>query len=233
MEVSFKFNNGETGSEMVSAILALFGAQQALTNTQAATIVQAAHATPAAILAPADNPAVGTDPDDNGPAHAATHDSEGSPHDARIHSDKMTVTDKGVWRKRKGVAPGTIAQVQAELRAAGKYAAAPAPVAPPAMPPAVAPVAPPVAPAPVMPAMPPMIPVESAYTKFATFVASNLNSATNPQGRLSTDWVSQALASMGYAGPDGVGYMALLEKADADKVQAVHAAFAQALGVAI
>lgn len=232
MEVSLKFTAGETGAEIVAAVIAVFGNGPALNANQATAIVT--HGAPAThgSIAPIDNPAAGADPEDVGPTNNATHDTEGSPWDARIHSDKRTVTDKGVWRKRKGTPPHQITAVQNELRAAGKYAAigmppvAPAPVAAPAMPTM------PTAPA-TVPTMPTMPPVESAYTKFATFVASNLNSPANPQGRLTGDWVSQALASFGYAGTDGAGYMAMLEKEPADKVLAVHTAFANALGVAV
>lgn len=235
MEVSFKFNNGETGQEMAVAIMSLF-------SLNVGNIAAVPVTAQGAIINAADNPATGGEPEDTGPVNNATHDTEGSPWDSRIHSDKRTVTDKGVWRKRKGVPPQAVQGVQAELRAAGKYAAignppAAAPIAPPPAP-AAAPLAP--ATVPTMPAMPgalpgmpALAPVESAYTKFATFVASNLNSAANPQGRLTGEWVAQALASMGYAGTDGVGYMALLEKEPAEKVLSVHTAFANALGVAV
>lgn len=244
MEVSFKFNNGESGAEMVSAILALFGAQQTVT----------AAAVPAAPIAgatinPIDNPAAGGD--DSGPASNATHDAEGFPWDARIHSDKRTLTEKGIWRKRKGAPPHQISSVQAELRAAGKVIApsnapAPAPVAPTlpiggaAMPPQASvtmqqPLPLPGAPAgvPQMPTMPTMPPQETPYQKFVNFVAANMHSAQNPAGKLTEDWVSQALAAMGIVGSDGKGYIQLLEQQPAERIQQVHAAFGQALGVAV
>lgn len=234
MEVSFKFNNGETGQEMVAAILALFGASApaAITIAQPAT------------LAHADNPATGAEPDDTGAASTAQFDAEGSPWDARIHSDKRTMTDKNVWRKRKGTPPHTIAAVQAELKQTGKWqaAAAQAPVAPSAPPAAAqAPVAPPAAPVvptlptaqplPVAaaPALPPAAPVETPYTKLALFLASHTNSPANPAGRLTAEYISQCLTAWGYP----TGMLQSLEHDPADRIAAVHQAFAQALGVAV
>ncbi|RUW55631.1 hypothetical protein EOA32_01020 [Mesorhizobium sp. M1A.F.Ca.ET.072.01.1.1] len=86
----------------------------------------------------ADNSAPGTDDetgDDNGPVNpnAPNVDKNGLPWDERIHSGNKEMTDKGVWRKRRGVSAETVTAVEAELRAkmavAGN-AAAPAPAAP-------------------------------------------------------------------------------------------------------
>lgn len=231
MEVSFKFNNGETGQEMVSAILALFGAAPVAVSTpQPAT------------LNPADNPAVGADPDDTGAASTAQFDSEGSPWDARIHSDKRTMTDKNVWRKRKGTPPHTVAAVQAELKTQGKWQAPVAPPAPVQQPVAVVPAGPgatatvitpaaiaqplPITPAPVAAPLPP---VETPYTKLALFLASHTQSAHNPTGRLTEQYISDSLKHWGFVS----GMLQSLEHEPADKVQAVHNAFAQALGVAV
>lgn len=224
MEVSFKFNSGETGQEMVAAILALFGAAPA-----AARITQT-------VISPADNPATGADGDDAGPAHTGAYDTEGSPWDAAIHSDKKTVTDKGVWRKRKGVPPQQVAAKQAELKAAGKYAtAAPAaaPVAPttpaglPGLPglPATQPAG--------LPGLPALAPVETPYQKLVGFVAANMNSPANPAGRFTQEWISASLAQYGFKDPAGNGSLQALESAAPENVAAVHAAFAQALGVAV
>lgn len=236
MEVSFKFNAGETGQEMVAAILALFGATPAAISHAAAPQagLQAAQT-----ISPADNPAAGAGDDDAGQASAATHDTEGTPWDARIHSDKRTVTDKGVWRKRKSTPPTTINAVMAELRAAGKILApaGAAPAQPPAMPPAApaATLTPPALNA--MPAMPPTpqlaVPQETAYQKLVDFIAQNLNTPANPAGRFTTQWVGDAIKNFGYVGPDGNGHLQLLEAVEADKVKAIHAAFGQAIGVAI
>lgn len=229
MEISFKFNNGETAQEIVAAITALFGIAAA---AQPVTYQGAAQQAPQT-LHPADNPAAGADPEDTGAASTATHDAEGSPWDARIHSDKKTMTEKGVWRKRKGVAPPQIASVQAELRAQGKYVAVGVPAAAPAMP-AAAPAMPALAmPALAVPAAPPLpaAPVDTPYTIFVNFVAGNLHSATNPAGRITEQWVSDALKSLDVVDAAGNGSIAALQHADAERIKTVHNTFAQALGV--
>jgi len=70
-------------------------------------------------------------------------DAEGLPWDGRIHSSSKGINQDGTWRKRKGVAKETVAQVEAELRSTVD-------VAPPAPQPQAAPAAP--APAPEPPA---------------------------------------------------------------------------------
>lgn len=249
MEVSFKFNNGETGKEMVSAILALFGATAGTVNvsTTAPATVATSLETPR-VIAPQDNPEAG---EDAGPVSNGTHDAAGVPWDARIHSEKRTTTDAGLWRKRKGCPPNQVNAVMAELQAAGKIlGGAPqttAPVAPvvsvPAGPGAVATIISPAAivqppaqmplPVPTMaPVAPPAPVVETAYVKFVNFVAGNMYSPANPTGRLSEQWVSDALKSYGHVGADGNGAIQSLESAPAERVALVHQAFAQALGVA-
>lgn len=70
-----------------------------------------------------------------------THDSTGLPHDPRIHSPNRTQNADGSWRRKKGLDPAILAQVEAELRAAQPVASvsqaapvpqvsAPAPVQP-------------------------------------------------------------------------------------------------------
>lgn len=48
---------------------------------------------------------------------AVTVDKEGLPHDPRIHSKEPTLTDKGVWRKRRAVSTEVVKRIEAELRA--------------------------------------------------------------------------------------------------------------------
>lgn len=43
-------------------------------------------------------------------------DADGLPWDERIHAGSKTKTAKGVWKKRRGVQPVTITEVEAELR---------------------------------------------------------------------------------------------------------------------
>ena len=91
------------------------------------------------------------DDDDNGPenTNAPERDTNGIPWDERIHASSKALTDKGVWRKKRGVSDSYYAEVEAELKAA---ATQPAPAIP-AMPEQ------PAAPAPSMPAMPEQPPV--------------------------------------------------------------------------
>jgi len=82
---------------------------------------------PVAITAPQPQPSVipqmpqttGDEGDETEPvnANAPAVDSSGLPWDERIHSSNKAMTDKGVWRKRRGVSDATVAQVEAELRA--------------------------------------------------------------------------------------------------------------------
>lgn len=83
--------------------------------------------------------------DDGAPLNTAAPavDADGLPWDERIHSSNKQTTDKGVWRKRRGVHPTTIATVEQELHnmrptvQAGVNAVTAA--APPVMPPMMAP----------------------------------------------------------------------------------------------
>lgn len=115
-----------------------------LQSNDAATVFAAPSATPA--------PSAASAPDGAGVTSLAPElDKDGMPWDGRIHASTRTQTAKGEWKKRKGVDPGVLAQVTAELRnavAAGKAStftplnAAPPPpaatsqVAPPPPPPA-------------------------------------------------------------------------------------------------
>jgi hypothetical protein len=47
------------------------------------------------------------------------------PHDPRIHSTPATLTDKGVWRKKRGVTADQVASVTSELKAIAAIPAAP------------------------------------------------------------------------------------------------------------
>lgn len=112
----------------------------------------------------------------------ATHDKTGLPWDARIHSTPATLTSKEVWRKRKGVDDITVATVEAELRGG---AAQQAPATPPAM------QMPPAPPAIQMPPAAPAAP--STYQQLVELIGANMHSAANPSGRITEDWVRQAL----------------------------------------
>lgn len=246
MQISFTFNNGETAQQIVAAISALFGviaanqpqaAQGVTGGTHQVSLPSGGVAVQGAVISNADNPATGADPEDNAPAAPAgqTHDAAGVPWDGRIHSSKRGLTDKGLWRKLKGVQDTTIATVMNELRAQGKVlapqagAVAAAPVQQ-----AAAPAAPAQMPLPVtaLPAGIPQLPVSqpSAYAKFVQFVAENLNSTANPNGRLTQEWVNTALQSLQQVDANGHGSMQALEHKDDAVIKQVHNAFAQALG---
>jgi len=55
----------------------------------------------------------------------ANVDKDGLPHDPRIHSTPATLTDKGVWRKKRGVTADQVASVTSELKAIAAIPAAP------------------------------------------------------------------------------------------------------------
>lgn len=97
-------------------------------------------------------------PADAEPEQAATppdRDAAGLPWDARIHSGTRALIADGTWRKRRGVEPEVVEQVEAELRTlvaipppadpAEVFKPADAPPPPPAPPAAVAPPPPPAA----------------------------------------------------------------------------------------
>jgi len=99
-------------------------------------------------------------------------DKDGLPWDKRIHATgadkKGVITQKGVWRSKKGVPSDLVTSVTAELRQTypqpPKGGAAPAPApAPIPLPPAAAPPAPPAAPSPPA-AAPPVTPPPTAPT---------------------------------------------------------------------
>lgn len=208
MKISFEFNDGETATQIVSAIVGLFGAS-------AGNVVTAGPAT----LGQDDN-------DDAGgtAAPAGTLDSTGIPHDARIHSEPGVITTKGVWRKKRGVADTLVASVTAELKArAGSVAQPPVATTPPPLsapgtltpPPAAAPLAP-----------PPL--VEDNYTKFVKFLSAHMA----PAGRLTSDYVNNYLAQIGYKDAQGNGSIQVVQTATPEAVAQLAATFAQALGVA-
>lgn len=93
----------------------------------------------------------GDDDSDDAPGNTAVVagqlDADGLPHDTRIHSETPTLTDKGKWRKRRGVSKEDIAAVEAQLRA-GLVAQAQPMMPTPAMPTPT--------PVPAMPSMPPV-----------------------------------------------------------------------------
>lgn len=96
----------------------------AATSTTAPGAATVTSAVPNAPQAPAQAPGnaatVAAPPTGN----PVTLDKHGLPWDGRIHGEKKNQNADGTWRKRKGVDPALVAQVEAELRAV--MAAAPA-----------------------------------------------------------------------------------------------------------
>lgn len=119
-------------------------------------------------MPPAPTPISGEDDEADEASDGSGTDSTGLPWDARIHSTPAAKTNKGVWRKRRGLDDATFATVSAELRAAQGQAPTLPPAAPqplpaptPPMPTATAetaPIAPPPLPTPEPAAAPQPLP---------------------------------------------------------------------------
>lgn len=138
----------------------------------------------------------------------AQFDNTGLPWDERIHSSSRALTDKGVWKSKRGVDPAYKKQIEAQLLATvgngngnGNMLAgtgSPAPlqniVADPAPPPLAAPAG-----LPSLPGANAAPPVDPAYTGLVKLIAENTNSTANPTGRLTDDWVKQVLTHYGVA----------------------------------
>ena len=122
------------------------------------------------------------------PAAPPSVDASGLPWDARIHSESKATVADGTWRKRRGVDPELVKQVEAELRGESPAATEPSASAPtvadtPA-PPAPAVVPPPPAAVPLAPAPTP----ETAPARTLTDL-----SAAVAQGKLKmTDLIAKA-----------------------------------------
>lgn len=105
------------------------------TSTTAHAVSPATSQTsPVVSSAPAPLPAVGAGAQTaftaESPIHANTVDKDGVPHDARIHSDPPSMTEKGVWRKKRGISPADHKRITAELAAAQAIKTASAPATP-------------------------------------------------------------------------------------------------------
>lgn len=92
---------------------------------------------------------------------------------------------------------------------------------------------------PVMPSLPGMAaaaaaptPEQLAYQNLVVFVAQHVQSAQNPQGRITETWVGDVIKAYGIVDAAGHGSLALLQHRP-DVVQTVHQYIAQALGVAV
>lgn len=129
-----------------------------------------------------------------GPVATDGLDKNGLPWDERIHSSSKNTNADGTWRYRKGVSPTIRAKVEAELKGA---------VAAPANPTGNISVSLPSPPALVTPQLPlPVAPLTTPYSELVDFLAQHTNSASNPTGRLTADWIKQALGAYGVPSGD-------------------------------
>ncbi len=167
----------------VPAVPAVPAAQLSLDLAPPAPVAPVAAETPATVPPP---PSVLPEP----PAAPPSVDASGLPWDARIHSESKATVADGTWRKRRGVDPELVKQVEAELRGespAAEVASASAPtVADIPAPPAPAVVPPP-------PAAVPLAPAPAPETAPARTLADL--SAAVAQGKIKmTDLIEQAQA---------------------------------------
>jgi hypothetical protein len=192
------------------------------------------------------SPAVGTAPPAppappaDTPSFDATRieaDTDGLPHDARIHASTKTKNKDGRWKKKKGVDDATVTRVEAELRSIMNLPppappSAPAtPPAPPAAPPPPPVAATPPAAAPAPPAPPAAAPAPPAASGgVATF--SQLMAWVGPAmsaGRLTGAKVEETMRNLGIVDGSGVGQLALLA-ARPDLVPGAYTALTEAAG---
>lgn len=221
MKIAFEFNDGESAQQIVSAILGLFGAAASVPGN--VNVITAG-------ISPQDNPANGADDVEDAPGTptTATHDSTGLAYDARIHSTPPALTDKKVWRKKRGAPKTLIAQVEAELRATKP---APAPSAP-APAPAVNTLPIPGAGVTPLPGLPTLAPAQpSDYEKLVQFLAGHMHSPSNPTGRLTEEYISNCFKQWGIVDAAGNGSLQALQNDTPERIATVRGTFAQALGL--
>jgi hypothetical protein len=171
------------------------------------------------LVAPASAPA-GTAPVTQ--AAATQRDAEGLPWDARIHTDPAKVGKDGKWSAKRKLDAAFVAQVKAELMgtpAAG--ANVPAQLVTPAATPALT------LPALTLPAATPAPVVLTGYQELVKLFGEHLQTAENPQGRMSDAWARQSLLSLGVAN----GQLEAAAAMPDDQVRQIVAAFRGALGV--
>jgi hypothetical protein len=127
-------------------------------------------------------------------------DGAGLPWDERIHSSNKKLNDKGLWWAKRGVTPQQKGKVEAELRATltANGAAAATPVTPVAAPAPAAGLPP--MPGANLPPLPGTATVDPAYAALVKLIADNTQSATNPGGRLTDEWIGQVLTHYGVEG---------------------------------
>ena len=206
MRISISFDpSQDTEQELASVIGRIYA-----TGTRAPVTIH-----------PDDNPETGDDVS-FAPVDTSALDKDGLPWDGRIHSTPARMTQKGLWRRRKGVEDATYDAVAAELRAPAAPPVAPAPPAAPAAPmPPAPPAAPPAPPAPPVPAAPKE---PTPYESFVAWIADHVAKATSG---VTEEWVQQALAAYGVED----GKVVNLQNAAPDFIATIRTAIAGALGV--
>lgn len=123
---------------------------------------------------------------------AATLDAKNFPWDERIHSSNKQFNKDGTWRKRKGVDASLVTRVEGELLQTTN--AAPVTTPPPAV--AAAPGMPAMPGAPAAPALPGVDPV---YTELVTLVGKHSPSPQNPDGPITSEYLTGLLSHYGIA----------------------------------
>jgi hypothetical protein len=126
-------------------------------------------------------------------------DAAGFPWDERIHSSNKKFNDKGLWWAKRGVTPALKATVEAELRKTLGSTPAATPTPTPAATPAPTTAALPPMPGASLPPMPGAATPDPLYTNLVQFIAANTQSATNPAGRFTDDYIKQVLTHYGVA----------------------------------
>ncbi|MCG8486052.1 MAG: hypothetical protein MI756_01135, partial [Chromatiales bacterium] len=148
-----------------------------------------------------------------------TTDVEGTPWDERIHTSTKKMTQKGVWKRRKGVDPEEFERIKAEIRGETAEHEPPQVVVPTVAPQPEAP-APVAAPQPEASAprvgydqngeaIPPAYITGEPVGTFDDVMALATHHATNPQFQ---EWFSQWIEANGFEA--GAGVMAIKDRPD-------------------
>lgn len=196
MQISF-----DTAKDNLATILAVthaaFGVAVALTSEPIAGKVEQTHSDDGKDEGPSGNP-----------VDVTTRDKDGLPWDVRVHSTPATMTEKGVWRAKRGRQETDYNAVKAEYQGGQQQVQQTAQMSAPGgmqKPPTMS--APPVQ--------------KTAYQKLFDYLAE-----MGKQGRAPADWVKESLA--GYNVEDG--NILNLQNADPKFVEQLHDEFVKVLG---
>lgn len=120
-------------------------------------------------------------------------DKDGIPWDARIHSTAKTKNADGSWRLKKGVGKEIVTLVKEELKGLMDAPIAAKPDTPP-------PVIPPVTEQPII----------GAFPAFTRELAPHMRSVTNPEGKLTPEYLNELAKYLGVVNPQGEGMFSML-----------------------